>query len=65
MIVSCQEVEDIKPDNDTYCVYRKEVSTNAQQPTYWELHACVEIGGYINKNYKYVESLECNCSSRL
>ena len=28
MIVSCQETEEPQPANDSYCVYRKEVSTN-------------------------------------
>ena len=63
--ISCQEAEDPKPSNDSYCVYKKEVSTNAQTPSYWKLHACLDLDGYINNNYKYVESIGCNCAERL
>ena len=67
MALSCQEAEEPKPEliNDSYCVYRKKVSTNAQVPSYWELHTCIEIGGYVNSNYKYIETVGCNCPDRL
>ncbi|GAG09517.1 unnamed protein product [marine sediment metagenome] len=65
MIVSCQETEEPQPANDSYCVYRKEVSTNAQVPSYWVLHTCLDLDGYINKDYKYIESIGCDCPNRL